>query len=254
MAVSETMPQQTSAAQDQQRIVRLLWRLGSRHSADRWTAQTQLRQLPPIPMPLLLAFMVRLARIRRQAPFLLFLGLLAATILLLGLLLVFDSLYGRASHLPALGAGVVGVALMLRRWTSMRDAATRVLANYNDLRAVGPLIEALTDGQEDREICVVARELLLHLLPRMQPQNAELLTAPQQEALLTLAHGDDADLKAAAERCLQAVAARRIRQRVRGNLLRVIDADTTQTVVPPEETAKPQPDPTQDGLHDDRSS
>jgi HEAT repeat protein len=224
------MPQEILSPQDQQQIVRLLWRLGGRHSADRWTAQTELRKMPPIPLPLLLAVMVRLARVRRQAPFLLFLGLLAATFLLLGLLLIFDSRYGRSSHLPTLAAGVAGIVLMVRRWLLMRDAAIRALAGYNDVRAVGPLIEALQGEQTDRETRKVARELLLHLLPRVQPQNADLLTASQQEALRNLRnHGEDPELQAAAAGCLEVISARRTRERLRGNLLRVIDGNPNST-------------------------
>jgi hypothetical protein len=225
----------TPIDQEQQRqIARLLWRLGSRDSADRWTAQTELRKNSAIPVPLLLAFMVRFARVRRQSPFLLFLGLLTATLLLLGLLLVFDGLYGRASHLPVLMAGMIGLALMLRRWLVMRDAATRALANYNDPRAAGPLIEHLAGDQGDRETRIIARELLLHLLPRVQPQIAGQLTVPQQDALRALAAGDDTDLKAAAGPCLQVIAARRTHERLRGNLLRVIDASDFKRAQPTE--------------------
>jgi hypothetical protein len=229
MTIGKTMSQETASTPDQQqRIIDLLMRLGSANNADRWTAQTELRKLPPVPLPLLLTFMVRLARIRRQAPFLLFLGLLTSGILLLGLLLIFDHLFGRSSHLLVLCAGIAGVALMMRRWLVMRDTARRALANYNDIRAVGPLLEHLSDEPGDRETRKIARELLLHLLPRVQPLNAELLTTEQQEALQRLIDGDDADLKAAAQRCSQAATARRTRERVRGSLLRVIAADETQ--------------------------
>src|SRR5258708_1495175 len=91
----------------------LLPQLGSRDNAERWKAQTQLGQAAPFPIEILMPRLVRLARIRRQAPFLMFVGLMTAGLLVLGLLLVFDRLFGSASHLPVLLAGLVGMGLMV---------------------------------------------------------------------------------------------------------------------------------------------
>ena len=78
-----------SVQSDHNKVARLLLRLGSRYNADRWMAQTELRKLPALPLPVLLACMTRLERVRKQSPFLLFLGLFASGFLLIGLLLVF---------------------------------------------------------------------------------------------------------------------------------------------------------------------
>jgi hypothetical protein len=223
-------------------------------------AQTELRKLPPLPLPVLLACMTRLERVRKQSPFLLFLGLFASGFLLIGLLLVFDTLFGRASEVPVLIAGLAGIALILRRWLTLRGVALRALVHYNDVRLVGPLTEFVTAGEGDREAQIVARNLLAHLLPRLQPGHADLLTPAQRNslhallldpdptqvtaALKALAQvGDEAaetavrqrlaqqpQLDAAAQECLQAIAARRTQRRLRNNLLRVIPSDVPQSM------------------------
>ncbi len=55
------------------------------------------------------------------------------------------------------------------------------LAQYDDLRCVGFLAEALEYG--DKEIADIAANSLINLLPRMQPADAALLEPPQRECL-----------------------------------------------------------------------
>ncbi len=247
----------TSEARRQ--LTHLLLRLGGTDNAVRWMAQTELRQSAPVPVELLLPPLIRLARVRRQSPFLFGTGLFAAGMLLLGLLLVFDAWLGRVSHLPVLAAGLIVILLMLRRWLLLRGAATRALANFNDVRVTGPLLKTL--DHPNREARLVTRELLLHLLPRFRAVHAGLLDAADQARLLGLLIGEDASLTIAA---LQALAqldiedalplvrelaagkgpaaidpqvreaaqtywaeirARSARQRVSRNLLRVIDSN-----------------------------
>jgi hypothetical protein len=261
-----------------QQIARLLLRLGSNENADRWTAQTELRKMAPLPVPVLVAHMARLERVQRQSPFLLFLGLFASCFLLLGLLLVFDTTFGPISRIPVLVAALTTLALMLRRWVRMRAAAIRALDSYNDARQVGPLAQVLAEANGDREMQTVARALLLRLLPRMQQAQAGLLTSEQRGGLLALLATDDTPLllallkvlpqwgdeaslslvrhlaqgkektaresvgteearpdlaneqvREAAQECLQAMAANRIRQRLQPNLLRVIDSRSNQS-------------------------
>jgi len=244
-----------------QRIARLLMRLGSKDSADRWTAQTELRRTAALPVPVLLAHLAHIERIRRQSPFLIFLGLLASLFLVLALLLVFDTMFGRISHIPALVAGLVVAVLMQRRWMAMRAAATRALANYNDARQVGPLAQFLAEGNGDPNRQAVARDLLIQLLPRIQRQHADELTEQQRAGLLALLDRDDTPLLLAllqslarigdaateqrihimvnekeprnrmaneqvreeAKRCIDALAGVRVRQRLKNDMLRMVD-------------------------------
>jgi hypothetical protein len=229
----------------------LLSRLGSPDQAERWRAQTELRQSEPFPIDLLMPRLIRLARIRRQAPFLIVTGILTSGLLLLGLLLVFDRLFGRASHVPVLLAGLVGIGLMAWRWKRLRGVAARALHQFNDVRQVPALIAALSDDGHERR--VVARELLLHLLLRLRPDptappDATLQTslcslldieAPPLvlAALKALAATNDGsalervqrltaegtpDVRKAAEECAQEIVAQRMRKRVQHDLLPIV--------------------------------
>jgi HEAT repeat protein len=52
---------------------------------------------------------------------------------------------------------------------------------YEDVRAVGLLAEALSFG--DKAVRAVAEQALIRLLPRLQPEDAELLNKKQRECL-----------------------------------------------------------------------
>jgi hypothetical protein len=79
--------------------------------------------------------------------------------------------------------------------SQLQKNATSLLAKYDDLRAVGPLADAL--DIEDGDIRAVCREALTRLLPRLQASDAALLSPEQRENLnLTL---KKADLKQDAE-------------------------------------------------------
>lgn len=75
-------------------------------------------------------------------------------------------------------AGLIGLTAAATRG---QKQATRELAQFNDVRAVGPLAEALTF--EDKQVRQVAKEALTRLLPRLQAGDAPLLNSEQRHIL-----------------------------------------------------------------------
>jgi hypothetical protein len=85
-------------------------------------------------------------------------------------------------------AGLVGITAGA---TLSQKRAARSLAQFEDVRSVGPLAEALEFG--DREVRAVAVEALIRLLPKLQASDASLLDDVQRgclrRALSKGAHG-----------------------------------------------------------------
>ena len=69
-----------------------------------------------------------------------------------------------------------GVAL-----SQSHKEATKILAQFNDVRAVGLLAETLESG--DKDLTRVSRDALTNLLPRLQFSDAALLSAAQRDIL-----------------------------------------------------------------------
>jgi hypothetical protein len=102
------------------------------------------------------------------------------TALLVPRLLLGDEAFVRLCTNPAfliplvLGVGVAVPCATLRTFRKARTTAAH-LAEIEDLRVVGPLIDALLFG-EDARVCVPAFHTLVRLLPRMRAGDAHLLT------------------------------------------------------------------------------
>lgn len=82
-----------------------------------------------------------------------------------------------------LSLGGIGFVLMLRHLVASekQTKAARMLARFDDVRAVGALIEALDWPEE--QVRVAARLALLRLLPRLQASDAALLHTGQRTSL-----------------------------------------------------------------------
>jgi hypothetical protein len=82
-----------------------------------------------------------------------------------------------------LSLGGIGFVLMLRHLTASekQTEAARMLARFDDVRAMGALIEALDWPEE--QVRVAARLALLRLLPRLRASDATLLRPGQRASL-----------------------------------------------------------------------
>jgi hypothetical protein len=93
-----------------------------------------------------------------------------------------------------------GVALASTR---RQKAAARLLAECDDLRAVGPLVGALE--RQDAGTRAAARTALVRQLPRLRPADAHLLDETQRACLHRALAGKDAELAHAILAALQQV-------------------------------------------------
>jgi hypothetical protein len=87
-------------------------------------------------------------------------------------------------YLPVLllWAGViVAIGMSVVKPRKKYRPLAQTLVDLNDIRAIGPLIDALK--VEDKQCHAIAKEGLIQLLPRLQPSDAELLTAEQRRLL-----------------------------------------------------------------------
>jgi len=75
-------------------------------------------------------------------------------------------------------AGIIGITAGATR---RQKQVTRSLAQYEDIRSIGPLAEALEFG--DREIHTIAVDALIRLLPKLQASDAALLDDAQRSSL-----------------------------------------------------------------------
>lgn len=75
-------------------------------------------------------------------------------------------------------AGLAGMGAVTKQYKN----SAQQLADVDDLRAVGPLADALATG--DKDMRAVAEEPLMRLLPRLQASDSALLNVTQREALV----------------------------------------------------------------------
>lgn len=162
----------------------LLKQLGSVERAERWTAQREVRELTPADLESLVPQILRLHLIRQQSGFTLLLGIFAFPIVLLGLLLLFDAVFGRVSHGPVFLSGIAGGGLAVRRWFLQRQRISRTLNSLTDSRLVAPLADVVHYGSAAQK--VVALALLQRLIPRLRPTDLASLTPTQRDTLQSL--------------------------------------------------------------------
>lgn len=84
-----------------------------------------------------------------------------------------------------------------------RLETTRRLAEGDDVRAVGPLAEALFDG--DKAVREIAERGLIRLLPRLKESDAHVLNEEQNRRLRRALDGSNEDLAIAVLRALEFV-------------------------------------------------
>ncbi len=101
-------------------------------------------------------------------------------------------------------SGIIGVALALMAVSVVSAVAAqlqplctpsygvRLLARYEDIRIVGPLLAVL--GSLDRESGAVVEKALVHLLPRLRAADASLLDETHRDCLYRALNGTNADL------------------------------------------------------------
>jgi hypothetical protein len=93
--------------------------------------------------------------------------------------------------------------LLSGRGAKRRLEVARKLADYDDVRAVGPLAEALGPG--DRQVREIAAAALTRLLPRLRPADAGLLNGNQRRCLYRALNGENTDLILAILKAFEAV-------------------------------------------------
>ncbi|MCW3053348.1 MAG: hypothetical protein JWN14_2518 [Chthonomonadales bacterium] len=76
--------------------------------------------------------------------------------------------------------------------SSKQQAAALAITQFDDVRAVGPLVEALEFP--DTSLRPMFRKTLIRLLPRMKASDAALLSPAHRSALNRVLRGKDADL------------------------------------------------------------
>lgn len=166
----------------------LLNRLGSLSDQERQTAEETLRQMGEEGVEQLLEVVRKEAENRRkqkrmqriiQGTILSVIALLVVLYTLRALFSVKEWDFGDISFLFVFISLFGGAAAA----SQLQKNATSLLAKYDDLRAVGPMADAL--DIEDGDIRAVCREALTRLLPRLQASDAALLS-PEQRANLNL--------------------------------------------------------------------
>lgn len=159
-------------------IRRLVAQLASGDAERRAQAEGQLYELSSEGMAELIAELERMVRNAKRLPW-----IIAGSIIghLLVMMIGCHLLFGRAPSGPVVVGMVVMIAPWVRQFQRGRNGAAGVLSNLEDLRAVGPLAEAMLRVEP-----VVQRDVgraLKRLLPKLQPGDSGLLGRAGREAL-----------------------------------------------------------------------
>ncbi|HZT43983.1 MAG TPA: hypothetical protein VFA07_17590 [Chthonomonadaceae bacterium] len=251
-------PEKTTAE-----IKKLLRRLGSEKEDVRFVAEQELFDLGPPAVDHLLVYLKKLASRRYALPWIMLGRFVITGTLGSFMIAMVDHLLGRAIHIGGfIGAFIGGSGAaaypVYRDFKRSRNAAARVLARFEDVRAVGALAVALEFSDEETYSAV--HSSLLRLLPRLQASDASLLSKRQRECLyralgsnsrLTVAIlkaleqiGDEEalpyvesmthfympDVREAAIACLPYIQQRAEQERIRQTLLRPSSANETTPV------------------------
>lgn len=163
---------------DQQDILRAM---GSKHIGERLDVEHRLREMGPQGAELLLEFLkdeAVLSKRKRRA----FVGALSVSAVSVACIAVVILLTRQPLALVGLSgfSGLAGFAALLapsQRYHQIINA----LSQMDDVRAVGPLAEALS--LQDINSRVAVARALERLLPRLEIENADLLDSPQRAAL-----------------------------------------------------------------------
>lgn len=107
------------------------------------------------------------------------------------------------AHFGNFFVSINGMVAGLAAITSKQKEATRQIAAYDDVRAVGPLAEAL--DFRDNDLRRIAEDRLIRLLPRLKASDASLLNTEQMDSLLRALNHKNTELSLNILRALQQV-------------------------------------------------
>ncbi len=176
-----------------ERFARLIAQLNSKREAERLAAVKELREEWPDGLPRLLTSyqaMTSLWGKRWQLGASCLLGLLAGNIVV-----GYCIFHGSPKYSPVLQVfgWPLGILLVLAgSWPNLRSNGVRRLLNFEDVRIVGPLIDAL--NFQDEVTQQEARQALVRLLPRLQASDAHLLNGEQRKQLRQVLFTDNKKL------------------------------------------------------------
>lgn len=244
--------------------------LTSKKEPERVEAEAKIAGLGPEALDALLAMVQQEAAKRKTKRRRILIGLTIYCVFIIGMTAALSIAQGKldASLLRTMGSmsGLIAATFAV---SQTQKNATQKLAEFEDIRIVGPLAEALEFN--DKNIRTVTEEALIKLLPRLQASDAHLLNEDQRACLnralkgkntqLVLAilkayeqvgdekalpfveklaegegrSGKDARVQAEAIECLPHLKARIEQQRASQTLLRASDAIAT----PPEVLLRP---------------
>lgn len=100
-------------------------------------------------------------------------------------------------------SSMTAVVATVNAASKKQTEATKRLAQFDDVRAVGPLVDAL--GFQDKDTRNVAGEALVRLLPRLQASDASLLNVEQRRLLTRALDGKNQPLSLAILKALEQV-------------------------------------------------
>lgn len=179
MQPKETRAERRERIQEERKFARIIRRLGSSDAGKRFLAEREIWEIGPAAVEKLIAGLEEQARAYRRLPLTM---VVMAALSGLGVALV-DVISGHSPSFPGMFGGVWGPAtIMLSTYHQQRNSISRVLAKFDDVRAVGFLAEALEF--RDKHTRQAAAEALIRLLPRLKASDAHLLNAKQRAILL----------------------------------------------------------------------
>ncbi|HZO89820.1 MAG TPA: hypothetical protein VFB38_15940 [Chthonomonadaceae bacterium] len=154
-------------------------KLSSKKERERLEAEARLAQLGPEALDSLLALVKQEAAKRKKRRRIFVTIIVCYIVFVLGMAIIFEGKLDPALF-NSIGSmsGLIGAAFAVSQ--AQRNAAKK-LAEFEDIRVVGPLAEALEFG--DKNIRAVAEDALIKLLPRLQASDASLLNEEQRACL-----------------------------------------------------------------------
>ena len=190
------MAQQNREAKRQ--FILLLNKLDSPKEADRLAAEQQLLDMGPEALEELLSYFERAERLRKNFPRILIWFVLGS--FFLGMV---NALLGSGVGAGLFGGVAAPIIVGMLLWLQHRNNAVRILAQFDDIRAVGPLAGALKFAEGKARPAVVAS--LIRLLPKLEFGDSSLLNPNQRQYLYKALAGTDTQLNLAILKALSQV-------------------------------------------------
>jgi HEAT repeat protein len=170
--MEQTRLQQEEPAIDEKVVARL----SSKKAAERAKAEQALAQVSQEKaVEDLLALLNREAQ-KRKKRIRFYIGFLVFYVVLMVLM----AATGHGENIGSF-SGVFGAFASMAAFSQLQKNAAKALANYDDIRVVGALTEALES--QDKNVIAVAEQKLIQLLPRLRASDAGLLNEEQRKIL-----------------------------------------------------------------------